>query len=221
MHFVFVSCQWCVMIVRKPKHLAPKLWLEVVIFLTAYYPLFLILFIRDIGRHDSGVLLWVGEADVYVSWLALSMLIISSAACLLVGVLMRRLLTHQEGGVLVRVTSARHVRGDMLNFTLPFLVALFAFDYLSWQSILSLAVFLVFMFAFVHSERVSLLNPIFLLLGIRLYQFAYVEVGSARKGKKSAICLGDVSPSDERVCMKETVGIVFIYPSKAAQGEGE
>lgn len=209
------------MINRKPKHLTPKLWVEVLIFLTAYYPLFLILFIRDIGRHDSGALLWIGEENVYVSWLALSMLIISSACCLLVAALMRRLLTHQEGETLIRVTSAHHVRGDMLNFTLPFLVALFAFDYLSWQSILSLAVFLVFMFAFVHSERVSLLNPMFLLLGIRLYHITYVEVGSIRQGEKAAVCLGDVSPSDERISMKETVGIVFIYPGKAARGKGE
>ncbi len=40
------------MINQKPKEMAPSLWVEVLIFLSAYYPLYLILLIRDMNRPE-------------------------------------------------------------------------------------------------------------------------------------------------------------------------
>ncbi|MEY8198137.1 MAG: hypothetical protein RPS47_02735 [Colwellia sp.] len=46
------------MINHKPTDVAPKLWVEVVVFITAYYPLFLILLIRDISNNtNEGVMI--------------------------------------------------------------------------------------------------------------------------------------------------------------------
>lgn len=200
------------MINHKPKEMAPSLWVEAIIFLSAYYPLFLILLIRDITDKTSGLSFGLLSWGVQVSWYALVLFFISSFASLIVARLIRSLLTHQDGGTPVKIHEVSQVRGDMLNYTLPFLIGLFAFNYESIQAIISLLVFLIFIFSFVHKEQISLLNPMFLLMGIRLYKVTYKEVGRKSIYEKNVLCLGSVEVSNESIEVKETAGIHFIFP---------
>jgi hypothetical protein len=126
----------------------------------------------------------------------------------------RKNLTYQEGGVAINVLESKQLHGDMLNYTLPFLMGLFAFGYENWQSITALLVFLVFMFAFVSKDRVILLNPMFLLVGIRLYEMQYSEVGNNSEKVKRVLCLGELKASSTLVYTKESAGIEFVYPEK-------
>lgn len=202
------------MINHEPKEMAPSLWVEALIFLSAYYPLFLILLIRDISDKTSGLQFGFLSWGVQVSWYALVLFFLSSFASLFVARLVRSLLTHQEGGTPIKIHEVSQVRGDMLNYTLPFLIGLFAFNYESIQTIISLLVFLVFIFSFVHKEQISLLNPMFLLMGIRLYKIKYKEVGRTSIYDKNVLCLGSVEVSNESIEVKETAGIHFIFPKK-------
>lgn len=202
------------MINHKPKEMAPSLWVEALIFLSAYYPLFLILLIRDISDKTSGLKFGLLSWGVQVSWYALVLFFISSFASLIVARLIRSLLTHQEGGTPIKINAVSQVRGDMLNYTLPFLIGLFAFNYESIQTIISLLVFLIFIFSFVHKEQISLLNPMFLLMGIRLYKIKYKEVGRTSTYEENVLCLGTVEASNESIEVKETAGIHFIFPKK-------
>jgi hypothetical protein len=200
------------MIKHKPKETAPALWLEASVFMSSYYPLFLILFIRDVDESTVGIQFGLDSWSVNVSFWALTLLTLSSFSTLIVGPLMRKLLTHQEGGHAIKVEGADQVRGDMLNYTLPFLIGLFAFDYNSWQSISSLLIFLMFIFSFVHKEQISLLNPMFLLMGIRLYNIKYKEVGRENYSQKIVLCWGKLEKSDIKIELKETVGVHFVFP---------
>ncbi len=202
------------MINHKPKETAPTFLFEVLIFLSSYYPLFLILLIRDISEKTNGISFGFDSWGLKVSLWALALFYLSSIASLIVGQLMRRLLIHQQGGTPIKIQEASQVRGDMLNYTLPFLIGLFAFDYKSIQSILSLLIFLAFIFSFVRKEKISLLNPMFLLMGIRLYRIKYKEVGRAPVHNKNALCLGKVEVSNQTVEIKETTGIHFVFPCK-------
>lgn len=127
---------------------------------------------------------------------------------------MRSLLTKQEGGVTITIQKAEPISGDMLNYTLPFLIGLFAFSYNDWQSISSLLVFLAFMLAFLHKEQITLLNPMLLLMNIRLYKIEYKEVGRDRSSRAFTLCLGELEESNQKIDIKETAGITFIYPTK-------
>jgi hypothetical protein len=206
------------MINHKPTEVAPKLWVEVVVFFTAYYPLFLILLIRDIDKAPSGPSFWFVKYGYQVSWWALSLFFLSSVASLFSAHLMRKNLTYQQGGLAINVLSCRLIRGDMLNYTLPFLIGLFAFGYGTWQSIAALLMFLLFMFAFVSKDRVILLNPMFLLIGIRLYEIKYSEVGNTVEKTKTVLCLGELKESKTIIYTKESAGIEFVYPEKVAEG---
>jgi hypothetical protein len=202
------------MINRNPKEMTPSLWVEVIIFLSAYYPLFLILLIRDITDKTIGLDFGLSSWGVQISWYALVLFLLSSIASLIAGPLIRSLLTYQEGGTSIKIHKAIQVRGDMLNYTLPFLIGLFAFNYENIQTIISLLVFLIFIFSFVHKEQISLLNPMFLLMGIRLYKVTYKEVGRTSIYKNNVLCLGAVEVSNESIEVKETAGIHFIFPKQ-------
>lgn len=208
------------MINHKPKEMAPALWVEFIIFLSAYYPLFLILLIRDISNKTIGLKFGLLSWGVQVSWYALVLFIISSVANLIIAPVMRRLLTHQEGGTPIKILEVTQIRGDMLNYTLPFLIGLFAFNYENIQTIISLLVFLLFIFSFVHKEQISLLNPMFLLMGIRLYKVKYKEVGRRLSFEKNVLCLGTIEVSNESLEVKETAGIHFVFPKKNIQNKG-
>ncbi|MGO0306712.1 hypothetical protein ACTL6P_08855 [Endozoicomonas acroporae] len=212
------------MINRKPKELAPTLLVDGLIFLSAYFPLFAILLIQDfqpkavIPEHNVQALLlkqfpvFMLDSGLYLHAIAIVLFGLSALATLCIAGKMRTWLNWQEGGKAVTVSSCAQIHGDMLNYTLPFLIGLFAFNYQSWQSITSLLVFLLFMFAFVRRDRVTLLNPIFLLLGIRLYLVQYREIGTEHSYEKRMLCWGELTRSDERLFLKEVVGIHFIYP---------
>lgn len=188
--------------------------MEIIVFLSAYYPLFLILLIRDIksgtGRIPIGLSNWEIDISGWGVWLFL----VSSVCCLILAPVMRSMLTSQEGGVPIAISKVELISGDMLNYTLPFLIGLFAFSYNDWQSIVSLLVFLGFMLAFLHKEQVTLLNPMLLLMNIRLYRIEYREIGQQHTCESFSLCLGEVIASEEELNIKETAGISFIYPKK-------
>lgn len=202
------------MIINEPKKTGVRLWVEILVFISSYYPLFLILFIRDIGSQSHSIRIGIAPWNSSVSVWAMCFLLISSFAMLITANFMRFFLKSHSNGVEVRVVKVNQVRGDMINYTIPFLIGLFAFDYKSWQSITSLVIFLVFMFSFLHKEKTILLNPMLLLLGIRLYDTTLKWVGQDREEEKTVICLGCMSVSDIKVEFSENAGINFIYSIK-------
>lgn len=199
------------MITERSQETNIKSWVELLIFLSSYYPLFLILFIRDINSNKTGIPIGLLEWNLNVSVLAITFLFLSSCATLLTGYIMRSLFTCSEGADEIKLTEVKAVRGDMINYTLPFLIGLFAFDYKTWQSVLSLIIFLIFMFAFSRNEKIILLNPMFLLLGMRLYNIKYKKVGQpSSELSSSALCMGIASQSEKKVRFLENSGITFI-----------
>ncbi|HIF9536759.1 hypothetical protein [Photobacterium damselae] len=199
------------MITTKSQETNIKLWVEILIFLSSYYPLFLILFIKDVNEQTIGIPFGLAEWHLKISYWALFGILASSIATLATGYIMRYLFTRSEGADEIRLTQVTVVRGDMINYTLPFLIGLFAFDYKTWQSILSLIIFLIFMFAFSRNEKIVLLNPMFLLLGIRLYDIKYKKVGQPNNEySSSALCMGVAQKSDLKVRFLENSGITFI-----------
>lgn len=202
------------MIINEPKETGVRLWVEILVFISSYYPLFLILFIRDIGSQSNGIQIGIAPWNSSVSVWAMCFILISSFSMLITANFMRFFLKSHSNGVEVRVVKVNQVRGDMINYTIPFLIGLFAFDYKSWQSITSLVIFLIFMFSFLHKEKTILLNPMLLLLGIRLYDTRLKWVGQDREEEKTVICLGCMSASDIKVEFSENAGINFIYSIK-------
>ena len=67
------------------------------------------------------------------------------------------------------------------------------------------------MFAFTRNEKIVLLNPMFLLLGMRLYDIKYKKVGQPNtEHSSSALCMGVASKSESKVRFLGNSGINFV-----------
>lgn len=204
------------MIELNPKEPSLKIWVEAILFISSYLPLFLILMIRDISKDPNGDHM-LFETEYSVSSTALGFFLITAVLTLIVNFIMRRLLGYHEGGHEVHLYKAEPIRGDMINYTLPFLIGLFAFDYKTWQSITSLIVFLGFMFAFLRKDGGILLNPMLMLIGVKLHRIEYKRI-SAQEGPaqtESVLCMGNIkAPSTVPVVLHKQAGIGFLHPEK-------
>ena len=107
------------------------------------------------------------------------------------------------------------IRGYMLNYTLPFLVALIGFSYNSWQKSWVFGLFLIFMFLFLRKDQSIMLNPMFLLLGINLYRIKYNRTGAWHENILEVLAVGGLAVSGEVVQTKEIDGIGFVLKNKS------
>lgn len=198
------------MINSKPNESRVNTWIELFVFMTSYYPLFLILFIQNIGVREKGIEFGLPSWDLKISVFGLILLIISSLCTLFTKYIVKNILFKSQGCLEVKVNKSKQVRGDMINFTLPFLIGLFAFNYNSYQSIISLVVFLTFMFGFAKKENVIFLNPMFLLMNIRLYDVTYKPVGNNNDVEAYVLCFGQLEKSNQKLKLKKNGSICFI-----------
>jgi hypothetical protein len=206
------------MIESKPKEPTLKIWAEGMLFISSYLPLFLILLIQDIAiRPNEDYRFSIPETGYSVSWVALIFFLASFFLTWVTNSEIRKHLKYEEGGQAVRVSDAVQIKGDMINYTLPFLIGLFAFDYSSWQNITSMLIFLAFMFAFLRKDGGILLNPMLMLIGVRLYRISYKEV-NACKGSvytRDVLCMGKITaPSITPVIFHDIAGIGFLHNKK-------
>ncbi|MCB2382662.1 hypothetical protein KV201_10795 [Shewanella sp. SR1] len=192
------------------QEISVKLWAEIVIFISSYFPLFLILYIRDINDCVGLEMFYLGSG-IYVRPVAVGALFVSGICFLIVSESLSRVFSGKRGGEPVVIIASSSQKGDMINYTIPFLIGLFAFNYSDIQNIASLVVFLVFMFAFIKKNESIFFNPMLLLLGIRLYQVEYQHVGSNLKQIECALCKGIPQKSSAIVNMKVVVGIRFLF----------
>lgn len=98
----------------------------------------------------------------------------------------------------------------MLNFTIPFLVGLIGFTYDTLQQTFAFLIFMIFMFLFLKKDESIMLNPMFLLLNLRLYRIEYQRVGGERKDTIDVLSIGDLVLSNSLVKIKKVRGVSFV-----------
>lgn len=187
---------------------------DFIVFVSSYFPLFLILLIKDIQSGD--LILNLKKLDfsvaVYLSnpiW-SLSFFAFSTSCLAFLLFLKWYLFSPKRIGRSVVIKQSELIRGDMLNYTIPFLVGLIGFSYKSWQEVGAFVVFMVFMFLFLRKVQGVMLNPMFLLLNIKMYKIRYSRVGSDREDTMEVLHIGALKAAPESVALKEVSGIGFI-----------
>ncbi|HIF9094902.1 TPA: hypothetical protein ACX6PK_000033 [Photobacterium damselae] len=152
------------------------IFIEVLIFIASYFPLFFILLVKDVNplfyKNKITVSDFFNNPET-----SLPLFLLSLFSLVIVTIMMRFALKKDidSNDIKINIKSSVLVRGDMLNYTIPFLVGLIGFSYEDWTTTLSMLVFLTFMFFFLKKDGSLLLNPMLLLLGINLYRITYTE----------------------------------------------
>lgn len=198
---------------RSDTRIGTSLLVDSIIFVSSYFPLFLILFFKDFRSDLTCCVLQVNtNPSFYLTnpWMSLSLLALSSLSLILLVALKTYLFSPERGGTNVVMLSCKRVRGDMLNFTIPFLVGLIGFNYDSWQQTAAFLTFMFFMFLFLRKDESIMLNPMFLLLNLKLHRIEYRRAGSERRDTIDVLSTDDLVLSDSYVKIKQVRGVSFI-----------
>jgi hypothetical protein len=142
---------------------------SVVFFLSSYAPLAPIIIFKDYDlgagrlKHPTGV--WI------VSALALLSIVVLFLAM--------RSVSH---GIDVRVQSVSHKSGELVNYTIPYMISFFAFDLGNWNDIFAFVFFLSLMYVLTLRTQNIFINPLLALWGWSLYDVTFLDVRTERQG---------------------------------------
>ena len=132
-----------------------KLFVKIGLFLSSYFPLFLILALRDWFN------LW--------AWI---LVIVVGIFCIFIWLLLFRVSKSRTSEKYKIINSENRVR-DSLNYLVPYIIAFMNFDLNRWQDSTALALLLYILFVVYVNSNLLYVNP---LLSIFKYKIYYAEV---------------------------------------------
>lgn len=90
------------------------------------------------------------------------------------------------------VVEAKYIPTDLMNYTLPYVVALMSIDYQNMSKFAGLVIFLAWMFWITYKSGEALLNPLLIVFGWRLYDLRFRFPGEAEDVKRTAKAISKV-----------------------------
>lgn len=139
----------------------PKILTAVLMFISAYSPLFVILAVKDYDfelnrlNHPLPVLILLG-----ITFLSVILLFISVKSI-------------NRGNMAVEVLAVRNRSVDLINYTIPYMLSFFGIDLSNPADVISITIFLVIMLLLTITSKSVFLNPILALVGYGLYDLEY------------------------------------------------
>lgn len=140
----------------------PRIFTSILLFISAYSPLFLILAVKDFDfkclhqlKHPLAVYIMIG-----VTLLSIILLFLTVSKL-------------KRGNMPVKVVSVKNRSVDLINYTIPYILSFFGFDLSKWEDIISLFIFLLIMLVLTITSKSVFLNPILAFAGYGLYDLDY------------------------------------------------
>lgn len=140
----------------------PKIFTAVLLFISAYSPLFLILAVKDFDfktthqlNHPLPVYIMLG-----IAVLSVILLFVTVA-------------TIKRGNMCVEVVSVKNRSVDLINYTIPYMLSFFGIDLSKPADIISISIFLLIMLLLTITSKSVFINPILALANYGLYDLEY------------------------------------------------
>jgi hypothetical protein len=150
-------------------------------FLSSYSPLALIFVVKDLDSKTA----WPQHP---ISSLAI--LIVALVVCLVTHAAVKKI----KGGIPVTVSKVSNKSSDLFTYTIPYMISFYNFNLGDWKTLLSLAIFMLLMFALAYRTQNVFINPVLALSGYGLYECQFDDNGKAKQGlflSKHDFQLGD------------------------------
>lgn len=178
----------------------PKIWTSILLFISAYSPLFLILAVKDFDFKSSFQL--QHPAAVYI------MLSISALSIVILFLILKSM---SRGNLPVTIKSVKNRSIDLINYTIPYILSFFGFDLSKWGDVISLAIFLIIMLVLTITSRSLFLNPILAFAGYSLFDVNYEYNGK----EKSIAILSKLEIKDgEQFYIKKLTRFLYLIKEK-------
>ncbi|PSU23018.1 hypothetical protein CTM96_15385 [Photobacterium phosphoreum] len=183
---------------------------DIIMFISSYFPLFLILAIKDIKINNNGEIIKSslsinGFFELFKHpYLSIGLLIFSIISIFILISFKTYIFSGKSTSNVIYIKKIDIVKSDMINYTLPFLIGLIGLDYSSTVNQLVLFVFLSFMFLILRKQGVLFFNPMLLLLNMGHARITYENVGT-NSGSFSCDVIGSRLSLESKSALKNSV----------------
>lgn len=142
---------------------------SMLVFVSAYSPLSVIFFIQD---FDAAT--WRPKHP-YIVW---SLLAIAVMSCIVLWAAVNHLKTSSPP---VKILRASNRSGELINYSIPYLVTFFVMNLDDVKMLLSFAFFMLIMYWLTLKTHNIFVNPVLACLGYNLYDVTYERNGRERQ----------------------------------------
>jgi hypothetical protein len=176
-----------------------RLLASIVLFLGSYLPLSLILLVQDFRyallSHDFCWNVFSNHSACVIPLAHPMMSLVALAVCFIsfLGSLIGLSLTRPK--LQINVAEVKYIPAELMNYTLPYIVAFMSIGYEETGKFLGFIVFLAWMFWITHKSGQILLNPLLTILGWRLYEIRYTFPGNSTVINGRALAKGSIEPA--------------------------
>lgn len=178
----------------------PKLLTAILLFISAYSPLFLILAVKDFDFYITCSFNHPKAITILLSLSILSVIL-----------LFLSIKSFSRGNMPVTVRSVDNRSVDLINYTIPYIVSFFGFDLAKIEDVISLSIFLILLLIMTVKSKSTFMNPILLLAGYNLYDMTFEYDG---KTDTKIVISKDDMKSGERYYLRNLTRFLFLITEK-------
>lgn len=146
----------------------PKVWISVLMFISAYSPLFLIFGVRDIDFEHSYKIMHPLAVCIMIVIVIVSIFSLFKTISLL-----------KDEDMTVKISSVNNRSTDLFNYSVLYVICFFAIDLSKWGDFISMCIFLLLMLLLTIKTNSVFLNPILSLAGYGLYDVEFEFGGTS------------------------------------------
>ncbi len=190
--------------------MSPRVLAALAIFLGSYLPLSFILLVQDynVSQATAPVCLPFRTVGCKLPFEHPAIAIGTFAVCLFCFVLTLVALRGIKPKQQIEITDAKYIPADLMNYTLPYVVALMGVGFGETAKVLGEGVFLGWMFWITYKSEQIVLNPVLIVFGWRLYDISYHFVTDTTVAQAKA--LARIELRAKQVVRQDTFQSVFI-----------
>ncbi len=144
----------------------PKLFTAILLFISAYAPLFIILAVKDFDFKTSHVFQHPIPVYVLLGITVLSIILLFATVA-----------SMKRGNLVAEVVSVKNRSVDLINYTIPYMVSFFGIDLSKPEDVISISVFLLILMLLTVTSKSVFMNPLLALVGYGLYDLEYKRDG--------------------------------------------
>lgn len=174
----------------------PKTFTAIILFISAYSPLFFILGIKDFDFEES-----LQFANPVAAGILFGLCILSNA---LIFVFVKQF---NKGTLVAKVTGVKSRSQDIVNYTIPYIFCAFDIDFSKMEHIITIALFLLILLILMVKSQTAFLNP---MLALYNYQFYDVEYTADGKSDSSIIISNLDLKIGSRYYMKALTRFIYL-----------
>lgn len=173
-----------------------RIYAAALLFVGSYFPLSLILLAQDINYSafsaaTNNVELGAEYCTILKNPDFSIPIAMFSFMCFILTIVVLHLATPKT---LIKLTDAKYVPADLMNYTLPYVVSFMSFDYQETGKFVGILIFLGWMFLISHRSGQVILNPLLIVFGWRHYELKYVFAGDDREFSGQALSKDFLEP---------------------------